>query len=54
MNSRWGLKWGLRRGLLSGLITTNAGVRGALVGGSSPVEALALFVALWASVSMSL
>ena len=54
MNSRWGLKRGLRRGLLSGLITTNAGVRGALAGGSSPVEVLALFVILCANVSVSL
>ena len=49
MDSRWGLRWGL----LSGLITTNAGVREALAGGSSPVEALALFATLWASVSSS-
>ena len=50
MDSRWGLK----RGLSSGLITTNSGVRGVLSGGSSPIEALALFATLWANVSVSL
>ena len=54
MNSRWGLKRGLRRGLLSGLISTTTGVRGVLAGGLSPVEASALFAALWASASVSL
>ena len=54
MNSCWGLKRGLHQGLLSGLITTNVGVRGALAGGLPRVKALALFAALWTSVSMSL
>ena len=54
MNSRVGLKRGLRRGLLSGLLSTNTGIREVLAGGLSPVEALALFGTLWASVSMSL
>ena len=54
MDSRSGLKRGLRRGLSSGLITTNSGVHGVLAGGSSPVEALALFATLWANVSVSL
>ena len=52
MNLRWGLKRGLRRGLLSGLISTTAGVREEPTGGLSPVEALALFAALWASMSL--
>ena len=46
MNSRWGLP--------SGLLSTNTGVREVPAGGLSPVEALALFATLWASVSMSL
>ena len=54
MDSRWGLKRGLRRGLLSGLISTTTGMRRELAGGLSPDEALALFAALWASVSVSL
>ena len=54
MNSRWGLKRGLRQGLLSGLTSTTTGVRGVLAGGLPPVEALALFAVLWASVSVSL
>ena len=54
MNACWGLKRGLRRGLWSGLISTNTSVRGVLAGGLSPVEALALFAALWASVFVSL
>ena len=54
MDSRWGLKRGLRRGLLSGLLSTNTGVREVPAGGLSPVEALALFATLWASVSVSL
>ena len=53
MDARWGLRRGLRRGLLSGLISTT-GVREAPAGGLSPVEALALFATLWASVSVSL
>ena len=47
MNARWGL----RRGLLS---TTTSGVLKVPVGGLSPVEALALFATLWASVSTSM
>ena len=54
MNLRWGLKRGLRRGLLSGLLSTNTSVREVPAEGLSPVEALALFATLWASVSMSL
>ena len=54
MNAHWGLIRGLHRGLFSGLITTNAGVGGALARGWTPVEALALFATLWASVSVSL
>ena len=46
MNLCWGLKRGLRRGLGSGLISTTVGMRGVLAEGLSPVEALALFVAL--------
>ena len=54
MNSRWGLKRGLRQGLLSGLTSTTTGVRGVLAGGLPPAEALAFFIALWASVFVSL
>ena len=50
----WGLKWGLRRGLLSGLLSTSNGICEVPVGGLSPVEALALFATLRASVSVSL
>ena len=50
MDSRWGLKWGL----MSGLLSTTSGILEVPAGGLSPVEALALFTALWASVSMSL
>ena len=50
MSLRWGLKRGLRRGLLS----TSNGVCEVPLGGLSPVEALALFATLWASVSVSL
>ena len=50
MNSRWGLKRGLPRGLSSGLISTSSGVRGVPSRGLLPVEALALFAALWARV----
>ena len=53
MNARRGLRRGLHRGLLSGLISTT-GMREVLVEGWSPVEALALFATLWASVSLSL
>ena len=42
-----------RSGLLSRLISTT-GVREAPAGGWSPVEALALFATLWASVTISL
>ena len=48
------LRWGLERGLLSGLLSTNNGVREVPAGGLSPIEALAFFAALWASVSTSL
>ena len=48
-SSRWGLKRGLRRGLLS----TTSGVLEVPAGGLSPVEALALFATLCASVSVS-
>ena len=54
MNSRWGLKRGLRRGLISVLLSTTSGVLEVPAGGLSPVEALALFATLWASVSTSL
>ena len=54
MDSRWGLKRGLRRGRLSGLLCTTSGVLGVPAGGLSPVEALALFSTLYASVSVSL
>ena len=54
MNSRWGLKRGLRWGLLSGLLPTTSGVLKVPAGGLSLVEALALFVALYASISVSL
>ena len=54
MSLRWGLKRGIRRGLLSGLLSTSNGVCEVPAGGLSPVEALALFATLWASVSLSL
>ena len=54
MDSCWGLKRGLRRGLLSGLLSTTSGVLEEPAGGWPPVEALALFATLWASVSISL
>ena len=54
MRLRWGLKRGLRQGLLSGLLSTSNGIREVPAEGLSPVEALALFATLWASVSMSL
>ena len=50
MRLRWGLKQGLRRGLLS----TSNGICEVPAGGLSPVEPLALFATLWASVSTSL
>ena len=46
MNARWGL--------LSGLLSTTSGVLEVPAGGWPPIEALALFATLWASVSMSL
>ena len=54
MDSRWGLKRGLRRGLLSELLSTTSGVLEVPVGGLSPVETLALFITLCASISVSL
>ena len=54
MDLRWGLKRGLRRGLLSELLSTTSGVLEVPAGGLSPVEALALFATLCASVSVSL
>ena len=48
------LHWGLRRGLLSGLLSTTSGVLELPTGGLSPVEALALFATLWASISTSM
>ena len=44
----------LHWGLLSGLLTTTRGALEVPAGGLPPVEALALFAALWASVSTSL
>ena len=46
--------WGLRRGLLFRLLSTTNGVLEVPAGGWPPVEALALFATLWASVSPSL
>ena len=54
MNLRWGLKRGLRRGLASGLISTTSGILEVPAGGWLPVETLALFATLSASVSTSL
>ena len=48
------LTLGVGAGLLSRLLSTNNGVREVPSGGLSPVEALAFFAALWASVSTSL
>ena len=47
-------RWGLCQGLLSGLLSTTSGVLEVPAGGWPPVEALALFATLWASVSVSL
>ena len=47
-------RWGLHRGLLSGLLSTTNDVLKVPARGWPPVEALALFATLWASVSMSL
>ena len=44
----------MRRGLLLRLLSTNTSVREVPARGLSPVEALALFATLWASVSVSL
>ena len=49
-----GAERGLRRGLGPGLIVITSGALEVLVGGSSPVEVLALFAILYANVSMSL
>ena len=54
MSLRGGLKGGLRGGLLSGLLSTSNGLCEVPAGGLSPVEALALFTTLWASISVSL
>ena len=58
INSRWGLcrglRRGLRRGLGSGLVSIITGTLEELVGGSSPVEVLALLAVLSAKVSSSL
>ena len=49
-----GAEAGAAPGLLSGLLSTSNGVREVPAEGLSPVEALALFATLWASVSTSL
>ena len=54
VDSRWGLSPGLRRGLGPGLIVITSGALEVFAGGSSPVEVLALFAILCASVSVSL
>ena len=53
-DSRWGLSRGLRRGLGPGLIMITSGMLEVLARGSSPIEVLALFSILYASVSVSL
>ena len=54
MNGHCGLSRGLRRGLLSGLLYTTSGAFEVPAEGWRAVEALALFAARWASVSISL
>ena len=54
MDSRWGLSRGLPRGLGPGLIVITSGALEVLAAGLSPVEVLALFSILCASVFVSL